>query len=104
MSYRIVFDRSAEKDFRRLPNEVRQALARSVSALAEDPHPADSRKLAGTDNCYRLRQGDYRLVYTVLEDRVVVLILRVGHRGDVYRDIRGITRAVKKHRKDTGGK
>jgi mRNA interferase RelE/StbE len=65
------------------------------------PKTRISRKLEGTDNCYRLRQGDYRLIYTVLEDRVVVLVLRVGHRGDVYR---GITRAVKKHRKDTGGK
>ena len=45
--------------------------------------PSDSRKLEGTDDCYRLRQGDYRLVYTILEDRVVVLVLRAGHRGDV---------------------
>ena len=99
MSYKIVFDRPAEKQFRRLPTEVRQALARRVSALAEDPRPPDSRKLEGTEDCYRLRQGDYRLVYTILEDRIVVLVLRVGHRGDVYRGIPDLARAVRKRKR-----
>ena len=99
MSYKIVFDRPAEKQFRRLPAEVRQPLARRVSALAENPRPPDSRKLEGTNDCYRLRQGDYRLVYTILEDRIVVLVLRVGHRGDVYRGIPDLARAVRKRKR-----
>jgi mRNA interferase RelE/StbE len=102
MSYRIVFDRPAEKQFRRLPAEVRQALARRVSALAENPHPPESRKLEGTDDCYRLRQGDYRVVYTILEDRVVVLILRVGHRSSAYRRVSDLTRAINRHRRRPG--
>jgi len=104
MSYKIVFDSPAEKAFRRLPAEIRQALARRVSTLAENPRPHDSRKLEGTNDCYRLRQGDYRLVYTILEDCVVVLVLRVGHRGDVYRGIPDLARAVRKRRRrpDTG--
>ena len=102
MSYRIVIDKPAEKDFRRLPTDVQQGLGNRLSALAEEPHPPDSRKLKGAESCYRLRHGDYRLVYTVFEDQVVVLVLRVGHRSSVYRDIRGITQAIRKHRRETG--
>ena len=102
MSYKIVFDRPAEKSFRRLPADVRQALARRVSALAEDPRPPESRKLEGTEDCYRLRQGDCRVVYTILEDCVVVLVLRVGHRSSAYRGISDLTRAIKKHRRRPG--
>lgn len=99
MSYGIVFDRPAEKQFRRLPEEVRRQLGHRVSALAENPRPEDSRKLEGTHDCYRLRQGDYRLIYTIIEDRVVVLVLRVGHRGDVYRGLAGLARSVGKRKK-----
>ena len=99
MSYKIVFDRPAEKQFRRLPTDIRQALARCVSALAENPRPSDSRKLEGTYDCYCLRQGDYRLVYTILEDRVVVLVLRAGHRGDVCRGVPELARALRKRKK-----
>ena len=99
MSYKIVFDRPAEKQFRRLPTDIRQALARRVSALAENPRPSESRKLEGTDDCYRLRQGDYRLVYTILEELIVVLVLRVGHRGDVYRGLPDLARALRKRKK-----
>lgn len=96
MSYKIVFDRPAEKQFLRLPADIRQGFARRLSDLTENPRPPDGRKLEGAKNCYRLRQGDYRLVYTILEDRVVVLVLRVGHRGDVYRGIPDIARALRK--------
>jgi len=98
MSYKIVFDRTADKDFRRLPSEVQQAFSRKLSALADDPHPSDSRKLEGTHDCYRIRQGDYRLIYTVTEDRIVVLILRVGHRSSIYRAIPDLGRAVRKRK------
>jgi len=101
MSYKVIFDRPAEKQFRRLPTDIRQALARRVSALAENPRSSESRKLEGTDGCYRLRQGDYRLIYTIIEDRVVVLVLRAGHRGDVYRGVTGLARSVRKRKKGT---
>lgn len=99
MKYRIVFDKPADKGFRRLPKDVQRAFGQQLSGLADDPRPADSRKLKGTDNCYRLRQGDYRLIYTILEDVVLVLVLRVGHRGDVYRTLPGLAQAIRKHKK-----
>jgi len=102
MSYRIVFDRPAERGFRRLPKDVQQGFSRRLSALADNPRPTDSQKLKGTQGCYRIRQGDYRLIYTILEDCVIVLVLRVGHRGDVYRGIRDVTRAIRKRRKRPG--
>ena len=99
MRYKIAFDRPAERAFRRLPADVQQALARRLSALADDIHPPDSRKLQGTSNCYRLRHGDYRLVYTILEDQIVVLVMRVGHRSEVYRDIHSLTQAIRKRKR-----
>lgn len=102
MSYRIVFDKPADRDFRRLPKDVQQALGSQVSALAENPHPADSRKLKGAGNCYRLRHGDYRLIYTILQDHVLILVLRVGHRGDIYRSVPGLAQAIRKHKRQTG--
>ena len=103
MSYRIVFDRPADKGFRRLPEELQQALAHRISALADNPRPPQSRKLEGAPGCYRIRQGDYRIIYTILDDLVVVVVLRVGHRGDVYRGLGELTAAIKKHRKQMGG-
>lgn len=98
MTYRILFERPAEKAFRRLPAEVREALAKRISALAEEPRPAEARKLEGAEDCYRLRQGDYRLIYTIIEERVVVLVLRVGHRGDIYRNTPELAKAIRRLR------
>ena len=56
-----------------------------INALADNPYPAGTRKMKGDEHAYRLRVGDYRVVYDIIEDVVVVLILRVGHRKDVYR-------------------
>ncbi len=102
MRYAIVFDAPAARDFRRLSGDVQRSLSRKLSALADDPHPTDSRKLEGTNGCYRIRQGDYRLIYTVLEDRVIVLVLRVGHRSSVYREIKGLKNAIRRHRDKEG--
>ena len=55
-----------------------------IKALADDPHPPGCEKLAGQES-YRIRQGNYRVVYTIDDDRVIVEIVRVGHRSDVYR-------------------
>ena len=94
MSYRIVFDRPAEKQFRRLPADTRQALARRISSLAANPHPPESKKLEGAEGCYRIRQGDYRIVYTIVERILVVAILRVGRRDTVYSNLSAIAKAA----------
>jgi mRNA interferase RelE/StbE len=54
--------------------------------LADDPRPQGSEKITGSDDLYRIRSGDYRAIYTIQDDRLVVLVVRVAHRRDVYRN------------------
>jgi len=61
--YRVVVERSAEKDLRRLPLDVRSRVADALRSLADDPRPVGSRKLAGTKHDWRIRVGDYRVIY-----------------------------------------
>ena len=88
MSYRIEFAPKAERDFKALDKSIRSRLARRIDFLAENPFPQGIRKLAGEDDLYRLRVGDYRIIYQVQGKRLVVLIVGIGHRGDIYRRLR----------------
>lgn len=85
MAYRIEFTPRANREFRALEKSTQRRLARRIDALAENPHPHGTKKLAGEDDLYRLRVGDYRIIYQVQGKRLVVLIVRIGHRADVYR-------------------
>lgn len=83
-TYSVQIRRSAEKEIGSLPLAVRRRVVARISALADDPRPPGSRKLAGSE-AYRVRQGAHRIVYTIDDDRVVVVVVRVAHRSDVYR-------------------
>lgn len=83
-AYRILSARSAEREIERLPVGIRRLVVRRIFALAEDPRPHGSQKLSG-EGKYRIRQGDYRVVYTIEDAIVTVTVLRVAHRSDVYR-------------------
>jgi len=88
MSYRIRLHKRATKALRNLPKRVRGAVKQRIDLLAEDPyrHPRlDVKKMQGFDAIYRLRIGQYRLFYEIIEDELVVLIIKVGARGDVYK-------------------
>jgi len=63
-------------------------LGRRIDSLAENPRPQGIKKLAGEDDLFRLRVGDYRIIYQIQEKRLVVLVVGVGHRADVYRGLR----------------
>ncbi|MCA9970714.1 MAG: type II toxin-antitoxin system RelE/ParE family toxin [Anaerolineales bacterium] len=83
-NYKIEFKETVAKDLRNIPNEdVRRILAR-IDRLAENPLPPGAEKLSG-NNKYRIRQGNYRILYTIEHQIVTVTIVRVGHRRDVYR-------------------
>ena len=85
MKPRIFFSRAAKRDIRGVSDRtIRQRLAAAIEALAEEPHPPDSRKLAGFNSIWRIRVGDYRICYTWEQDQLVILILTVARRGDVY--------------------
>lgn len=83
-AYRLLISRSAEKEIEHLPDGLRRLVVRRILALADDPRPQGSQKLSGEDK-YRIRQGDYRVVYTIEDAIVTVTVVRVAHRSDVHR-------------------
>ncbi len=85
MSYQIEFSRQADRQFRNLPSQIQQRLKSRIDSLAATPRPYGSEKLSGADQLYRIRVRDYRIVYTVKDDRLLVLVVKVGHRREVYR-------------------
>jgi mRNA interferase RelE/StbE len=86
VSYRIEWKRSAVKELRKLPPDAVSRIIKTVEALAENPTPAGVKKLIGSHHTYRIREGTYRIVYNILSDIVLIEILRVGHRKDVYQE------------------
>jgi len=85
VTYRITIARGAAKTFRGLHLQVAVRLKAAIQALAGDPRPPGSLQLSGGDGEFRIRVGDYRIIYDVQDDKLVVLVLRVGHRREVYR-------------------
>ena len=85
-SYELVFRKSVAKDLRLLPNKDVKRILERIRTLAVDPRPAGCEKLSGQER-YRIRQGDYRIVYEVEDARLIVLVVKVGHRREIYRKL-----------------
>ena len=83
--HEVEVSRTAEKQLRKLPRDVQERVVRRMLLLAEDPFPQGARKLTGYDDVYRVRVGRYRILYSVSRRRMVIIILKVGQRKDVYR-------------------
>lgn len=83
-SYKLEWKHSAVKELRKLPKDVVARILQAVEQLPANPHPAGVRKLIGSEHSYRLREGSYRIVYTVSSAALIIEIIRVGHRKDVY--------------------
>ena len=83
--YNIEWKRSATKELRRLPGDVMVRILRAVEGLRTNPFPVGVRKLSGAEHTYRIREGSYRVIYSVYASRLIVEIIRVGHRRDVYK-------------------
>lgn len=84
MTYTIEIERPAAKYLARLPKNVQTRIRTAIAALSEDPRPAASTQMVGYENVWRLRIGDYRVVYMIKDDVLIVTVLKVGHRKDVY--------------------
>ena len=84
-AYQVLLERSAEKDLRRLPAGVHDRVVQAIRALGADPRPPGCRKLTGSRNDWRIRVGDYRIVYEIADAIRVVRVNRVRQRRDVYR-------------------
>ena len=83
--YRVEISRTAEKQLRKLELSDQRRVVRALVGLADDPHPAGSRKLSGYTDVFRIRVGVFRILYSVEGRRLIVIILKIGHRKDVYR-------------------
>jgi len=84
-SYEVVFKASVSKDLQPLPRKDVQRILDAIRSLAGNPRPPQCRKLTGEDK-YRLRCGDYRVLYQIVDRILTVCVVKVGHRKDVYRD------------------
>lgn len=84
--YSLKIKRTAERDLKRLPRPLFLRLNQQILALREDPRPVGTRKLKGKLEGWRVRVGDYRIVYQIDDSAHVVTIVRVRHRRDVYSD------------------
>ncbi len=83
--YRLLIKPSAVKDIEAIPlKRDRQRVVERISKLAEDPRPSGSEKISGQDK-YRVRQGRYRILYAIEDQDLLVQVVKVGHRKDIYR-------------------
>lgn len=84
--YKILIKPSAVKELEAIPRKkIRRQIIRRIQSLAMDPFPPGASKLAGNDR-YRLRQGAYRIIYSIWKRKLTINIIKVGHRKDIYRD------------------
>ncbi len=84
-TFTVQYKKSSEKDIECLPADVVQRIRDAILALSQNPRPTGCKKLKGFENKYRIRIGDYRVIYEIHEKTVVVLIVQISHRKDAYR-------------------
>ena len=83
-SYKLYFRKSAAKELEKLPKAVLQKVIIKIELLTKEPRPAGSEKLAGLE-LYRIRQGDYRVVYSIQDNDLTIWIIKIGHRKLAYK-------------------
>ena len=94
MSYEVIFHPGALRELDKLPKAAQERLAQSIDALEIEPRPQGAIKLSGAD-AYRIRVGNYRAAYSVKDDKLIVLVVSVGHRKDVYQEMETIRKRLK---------
>lgn len=85
VSYRVEVDSRALKELKRIDTKVRRRLQGAIELLAQDPYPPAAKRLRGS-KALRVRIGDYRIIYTVDSDVLLVAVIKLGHRKDIYRN------------------
>ena len=85
MTYRIVLAPAAARQLRKLDPQTRRRIQAALELLAVEPRPPAATRLVGGAGEWRIRTGDYRVIYEIHDDELLVLVLRVGHRRDIYR-------------------
>lgn len=85
--YKVELARDSEKFIRKQNKSLQKKLVAVLRKLAENPYPPSAKKLKGLNELYRVRVGNYRIVYHVQNKRLVVLVLRIAHRKDIYKGL-----------------
>jgi mRNA interferase RelE/StbE len=85
VAYTIQFTPAARRQFMRLEASVQQRIGQAIDGFTENPRPPGSKKMKGGENLWRIRVGDYRVVYQIHDRELVVVIVAIGHRSDIYR-------------------
>jgi len=83
--YRLEFRRSVSKDLRAIPKKDIRRILERIEALPSNPRPAGCEKLSGLER-YRIRQGRYRILYEIIDDRLLITVVKIGHRRSVYKN------------------
>jgi mRNA interferase RelE/StbE len=84
MAYRIELSRDAERQIERFPPALHARVSAALDALRIDPRPRGVRKLTGFANRWRIRVGDYRIIYEIHDGQLLIIVLEAGHRRDIY--------------------
>jgi mRNA interferase RelE/StbE len=84
--YEILYVKAVEKELRKLDTSIRKAIVKKILSLAQTPRPQGVTKLRGSGNLYRIRHTEYRVVYEIRDNELIVLVVKVAHRREVYRD------------------
>jgi mRNA interferase RelE/StbE len=87
MRYAIIFTHPARKQLLKLPSAVQGRIGDAIDGLSAHPRPHGVETLTGLKDTYRIRIGDYRVVYAIRDDELLILVIRIGHRRDVYRQL-----------------
>ena len=87
MSYRIEVKRSAAKALQKVPKADQKRIAEKIDSLAENLPNPDTTKMKGNNPFYKIRVGDYRIIYEIQEKVLIILIVKIGHRKDVYKNL-----------------
>ena len=85
IKYKVRIAKTAEKQLRRLPSKYKDRIGLALLELAENPLPFGVKKLTGTESTYRIRVADYRIIYDLEHKVLTILVLKIGHRRDIYR-------------------
>ena len=83
--YKVIFTKSVKKDFRKIPKLEVSKILNEIAYLAKNPRSSKTKKLKG-ERLYRLRVGNYRVIYDIQDNLMLIFVVKLGHRGDIYRN------------------
>jgi mRNA interferase RelE/StbE len=85
VTYQVDLSKRAKRQLSKLDSDTQASIGAAIDALAVDPRPAGVKKLKGEETVYRIRVRDYRILYEIQDDELLILVIKIGHRREVYR-------------------